>query len=171
MRLEVVAKPRQPARGELALGELRRQRTNGVAVDLDRVEEPRLLLELVGELLHLLQVLAHQAHPRGERRDRGEHARALEVAQHLVPVADRAHVVKGGVEAGLEGVLLATARHRLEHLVEVEVVEVVGLVEAVDVAGALEEDALEARRRRLRAPCCWWRRACVASFHRSVLDR
>ena len=151
---EVAAEPAQAARGHIARGELLGQRAHRLAVDLGRVQEPGLFLQLVVELPHLLEVLAHLPHRLREPGDRLEHLALLQVAQNLMPVPDGIDLVQRRIEQRFQLVLLAPRGHRLQHLIQVQVGEEVRLLRPAGVGPCPrlpEENALEARRDRFRA--------------------
>ena len=59
---EVAAQPLEAARGHIEPAEFFRERADRLAVDLDSVQEPGLLLERVMQLLRLREMLAHPPH-------------------------------------------------------------------------------------------------------------
>jgi hypothetical protein len=138
-----------------------RERPNCLAIEQHRIQQPRVLLELVVKLLDLLQVLAHPPHRLREAPDGLHHLRLLEVAQHLLSVAHGRNRVQRRVEERLELVLLPAGRHRLQHLIEIQVGEEVGLLELEPSARlrVLEEDTLELRLSTLRSQLRAGRRA------------
>jgi hypothetical protein len=150
---KVVAKRLQAAGGHVALCQVCCQRADGPAVDLDRIQEPRLLLQWVVELLCLGEVLPHLLGRLGERRDRLVHVGLLEVAQHLVAVAHGCGLMQRRVEERLELVLLPTGGHRPKHLIEIQIDEEVRLLQPLDSRCSLrlpEEDAVKSRGARTR---------------------
>ena len=150
---EVAAEPAEAARGHVTRGKLPGQRAHRRAVDLGRVQEPGLFLQLVAELPDLLEVLAHPPHRLREPADRLEHLVLLQVAQNLMPVPDSIDLVQRHIEQRFQLVLLAPRGHRLQHLIQVQVGEIVRLLRPADTGPCPwlpEEDALEAHRGRFR---------------------
>ena len=151
---EVAAEPLKAARGHIEPAEFFRERADRLAVDLDGVQEPGLLLQRVAELPRLHKMLAHPPHRPREPRDRPQHHGLLKVAQHFMPVADGCDIVQRCVEERLQRVLLPAGSHRLQHLIEIQVGEEVRLLQRVHASarrGLLKEDALETRFARLQA--------------------
>jgi hypothetical protein len=150
---EVLAAPAKTARGHIQPCELPGQRAHRLAVDLGRIQEPGLFLQLVVELVRLLEVLAHPLHRLREPVDRLEHRALFKVAQNLMPVPDGVNLVQRRAEERIELVPLAPRGHRLQHLIKVQVGEVVRLLRPADARarpGLLEQNALEADRVRHR---------------------
>jgi hypothetical protein len=150
---EVAAKPAEAARGHIARRELLGQHAHRLAVDLGRVQQPGLFLQQVVELPLLIEVLAHLPHRLREPGDRLEHLALVKVAQNLMPVPDGVGIVQRRVEQRFQLVPLAPRGHRLQHLIEIQVGEVVWLLRPADARACprlLEEDALEAHLGRLR---------------------
>ena len=145
---EVLAQPPQTARAHVVSRQVVGERPDGVVVDPDGVQEPRLLLERVIELLHRGEVLPHPPHRFREGRDRLQHLALLEIAQHLVAVVDGRDLVQLRVEVRPQLVFLATSGHRLQDLIEIQVDEGIRLLEPVDGRRPfrpLEEDAPKPR--------------------------
>ena len=151
---EVAAEPVEAARGHLTCRKLPGQHADRRAVDVARVQEPCLFLQLVVELLRLLEVPAHPPHRLREPVDRIEHLARLKVTQNLMPVPDSVGLVQRRAEQRFQVVLLAPRGHRLQHLIKVQVGEELRPLRPAGAGacpGPLEQDALEAHRGRLRA--------------------
>ena len=140
----MLAKSREGRRCDDAFGELLRKRFDRVAIDVDGLQEPALLLMHLAEPVGHLELPAHRSHGFGEPPNGGQHAGLLEVTHRLMPVPDGRDPVKRGVEQRRQLVLLAPRQQRREHLIEMEITEESRLWCRLDVTGvAIEQDAVE----------------------------
>ena len=138
----------QASGGVLDASQLIGQRRDRTAVDVHRIEKPPLPLIVIMRLRRRHEALAHAAHLPSELLHRFTHRIVLEVAQHLMAVADRRDIAQRGVEERGELILFAARGDGSHDLVEMQVTEELRLGEPADLGttlGLLEQDALKPR--------------------------
>jgi Major Facilitator Superfamily len=117
-----------------------------IVAEVDRLHEEALLSTREVELLDPCEPRPHLLHALAECARRAEHRLLLEVAQHLVAVADVCDVMQRRPEERLEVILLAPRGERRDQLIETQVGEerrLRGRLYRSAALGLLEENAVE----------------------------
>jgi len=102
---------------------LGKQPLDGLAIELDGVERPSLLLVFVRQFPRLREMVPNRPHPNGEFMDRIRSFLVLQVPHHVLAVLDGFDRVQRTIEKRRDVVFLLAHRDRGDDMVEIEVAE------------------------------------------------